>query len=186
MIQIGSAEVAPGRSIVLLAADITTVSCDAMVNAANASLSGGGGVDGAIHRVGGPEIMAELCRRFDGCPTGSAVLTTAGKLPCRYVIHAVGPRWRNGRSGEEALLGSAYATAFEIGSEYGCASIVSCSLSTGVYGYPVDLAAPVAIRAAFEALGRPGSAIRTISFALMGTETFHAFARSLKEATETS
>ncbi|HZU77225.1 MAG TPA: macro domain-containing protein, partial [Dehalococcoidia bacterium] len=105
--------------ILLQRADITTLNVDAIVNAANQSLAGGGGVDGAVHRAGGPEIMRELRARYTRCETGSAVITGAGRLPARHVIHAVGPRWRDGNHGEPDLLRSAYRTAFRIAAEHG-------------------------------------------------------------------
>src|SRR5579864_4551869 len=133
----------------LLRVDITTFSVDAMVNAANQQLAGGGGVDGAIHRAGGPEIMRELSRRYaGGCPTGSAVITGAGRLPAKYVIHAVGPRWRDGDHGEPELLRSAYDTSFALATSHRCATVAAPSISTGIYGFPVELAAPIAVTAA--------------------------------------
>ena len=113
--------------------DITKVRADAIVNAANSALAGGGGVDGAIHRAGGPSIMEE-CRRIGGCPTGSAVITGAGNLPARHVIHAVAPVWWGGDRDEAQLLGSAYARSFELAAERGLHSIALPSLGTGAYG----------------------------------------------------
>src|SRR4029077_136629 len=107
--------------ITLQRVDITTLPVDAIVNAANQSLAGGGGVDGAVHRAGGPEIMGELRARYDGCPTGSAVITSAGRMPARHVIHAVGPRWRDGEHDEAELLRGAYHNAFRLAAEQGCA-----------------------------------------------------------------
>ncbi|MDQ6748649.1 MAG: O-acetyl-ADP-ribose deacetylase [Candidatus Dormibacteraeota bacterium] len=130
----------------VVGADITTLDVDAIVNAANQHLAGGGGVDGAIHRAGGPEIMAETARLFpDGCPTGSAVTTGAGRLKARWVIHAVGPRWRDGRHGEDEELASAWRSALREAVEHGAHSVAFPSIATGVYGFPVPRAARVAM-----------------------------------------
>ncbi|HEX6965727.1 MAG TPA: O-acetyl-ADP-ribose deacetylase [Gemmatimonadaceae bacterium] len=130
----------------VLHTDITTLRVDAIVNAANAALSGGGGVDGAIHRAAGPELMRAL-EPFAGCPTGSAVITNGFRLPARFVIHAVGPIWRGGSHDEPALLASAYETAFRLAREQGSIrSIAFPAISAGVYGYPKPDAARVALR----------------------------------------
>jgi O-acetyl-ADP-ribose deacetylase (regulator of RNase III) len=158
--------------------DITEQAVDAIVNAANSSLLGGGGVDGAIHRAGGPAILAE-CRRHGGCDTGDAKATTAGRLPARYVIHTVGPVWRGGEAGEAELLASCHRRALELAAELGCGSIAFPAISTGVYGYPVELAAPVAIAAACEAQRPPVDLVR---FVLFSQGHLEAFERALAEA----
>jgi len=158
--------------------DITKQAVDAIVNAANSSLLGGGGVDGAIHRAGGPQIVAE-CRLLGGCDTGDAKATTAGRLSARYVIHTVGPVWRGGDMGEAELLASCHRRALEVAAELGCTSIAFPAISTGVYGYPVELAAPVAVAAAREAECPP---VELVRFVLFGRDHLEAFERALTEA----
>ena len=168
-----------GRTLELAGGDITHQAVDAIVNAANSGLRGGGGVDGAIHRAGGPGIMEE-CRRIGGCPTGSAAITGAGKLRAGHVIHAVGPIYSGGASGEPELLRSAYRTSLEIANERGLKSIAFPSISTGVYGYPLDEAAPIALAAAAEHLGgRTG--LELVRFVLFDGETYGAYLRALND-----
>lgn len=135
--------------ITFVVGDLTQQRVDAIVNAANEALAPGGGVCGAIRRAGGDEIFAE-CARLGGCATGDAKATRAGRLPARYVIHAVGPVWRGGEAGEAELLASAYRRALEVAAEIGCRTVAFPALSTGVYGYPPELAAPVAVGAVRE------------------------------------
>ena len=170
--------VGDGR-IVLVRADITTLTVDAVVNAANQSLAGGGGVDGAIHRAAGPGLMQELRRRYERCPTGSAVITGGGRLPARHVIHAVGPRWRDGNHGERELLESAYRSAFALASEHSCTTVAAPSISTGIYGFPIELAVPIAVGTATAALEAPGTSLREITFALFSDADLEVFARAL-------
>ena len=137
--------------IELVLGDITEQKVDAIVNAANPGLLGGGGVDGAIHRAGGPSILEE-CRLLGGCDPGEVKATSGGALPARHVLHAVGPIWRGGGAGESELLASCHQRAIELADELGCSSVAFPAISTGAYGYPVELAAPVAVAATEAAL----------------------------------
>jgi O-acetyl-ADP-ribose deacetylase len=137
--------------IELVLGDITEQDIDAIVNAANPSLLGGGGVDGAIHRAGGPTILEE-CRPLGGCEPGDAKITGAGELAARHVIHAVGPIWHGGGAREAELLASCHSRAIELAAQHECTSVAFPAISTGAYGYPVELAAPVAIAATRDAL----------------------------------
>ena len=150
--------------------DITAQAVDAIVNAANTSLLGGGGVDGAIHRAGGPEILAE-CRLLGGCETGDAKATTAGRLPARYVIHTVGPVWRGGESGEPELLASCHRRSLEVARELGARTVAFPAISCGVYGYPIELAAAVAVGTVRE----QAHDVDIVRFVLFGDETYEAF-----------
>lgn len=150
-----------GVSVEVVQGDITTIAVDAIVNAANDSLRGGGGVDGAIHRAGGPAIMEE-CIRLGGCPTGDAKATTAGDLPARYVIHAVGPFWSGGGRGEDDLLASAYRRSVEVAAGLGCGSISFPAISTGIFGFPIERAAPIALGTAMTAAEAAGGDRRLV------------------------
>jgi len=158
--------------------DITTMAVDAIVNAANSRLAGGGGVDGAIHRAGGSSIMDE-CRRIGGCPTGSAVITRAGKLRCKHVIHAVAPFY-SGKPDDAALLRSAYATALRIADEHALRSIAFPSLGTGAYRYPIEEAAPIALGTAI-AHAQAGTTLERITFVLFSEPDLALYERVLAE-----
>ncbi len=156
-----------GKKISLKQGDITRIAVDAMANAANSALAGGGGVDGAIHRAGGSAIMAELDvirAKAGGCPTGSAVATTAGRLPAKYVFHAVGPVWRDGRHGEPELLAGCYRKCLELATERGVGTISFPAISTGIYGYPQRDAAEIAVREAKAHLEDPGTCVDEVIF----------------------
>ena len=156
----------------LVEGDITRQCVDAIVNAANISLRGGGGVDGAIHRAGGPSIMAE-CRKIGSCHTGGAIVTSAGNLPARYVIHTVGPIWKDGRHFEPALLADAYRACLARATELGIDSIAFPSLSTGAYRFPLNLAAPIALRTLSKTLPDSGlSVVRMVLFRPTVTEAY--------------
>lgn len=170
-----------GHQLVLCQGDITTIVADAIANAANADLAGGGGVDGAIHQAGGPAIMAELDQIRDeqgGCPTGCAVATTAGKLPAKYVFHAVGPIYRGGQNGEAALLASCYRECLRLAEEHGVRRIAFPSISTGVYGYPVSEAAHIAIETVASHLASGGS-VETVIFVLFDRNTLQGYKQAL-------
>ncbi|MHC4673857.1 MAG: O-acetyl-ADP-ribose deacetylase, partial [Planctomycetota bacterium] len=153
--------------------DITRLDVDAVVNAANTSLLGGGGVDGAIHRAAGKELLAE-CEKLGGCSTGSAKITKGYNLKAKYVIHAVGPVYRDGQSGEPELLAGCYRTAMKLGEEHGCNSIAFPAISCGVYGYPLPDAAGIAIREVIDFLGRHERPERVI-FALFDEGAYNTY-----------
>jgi O-acetyl-ADP-ribose deacetylase (regulator of RNase III) len=153
--------------------DITQVPADAIVNAANSALAGGGGVDGAIQRAGGPSILEE-CRRLGGCATGDAKATTAGNLPARWVIHAVGPVWNGGGHGEDELLASCHRRSLELAAELGARTVAFPAISTGVYRFPVERAARIALAATREALASHPE-IEEVTFVLFSDEHLRAF-----------
>jgi len=168
-------------SIRLQQGDITRVAADAIVNAANEALIGGGGVDGAIHRAGGPAVMADLVARYGPnrrCPAGSAVVSAAGDLPARVVIHAVGPVWRGGIAGEPALLAAAYRTSLDLAAAEGCRSVAFPSISTGVYGYPTDLAATTALATVDAWVAEHPDRLDTVTFVLFSADALGAFERA--------
>lgn len=173
-----------GKAVIELhQGDITDETTDAIVNAANSRLAGGGGVDGAIHRRGGHAIMAETDARYpEGCPTGSAVLSGAGDLPARYVIHAVGPVWNGGNRGEAALLANAYRRCLDLAVDHDCRSIAFPSLSTGAYRYPIDQAARVALGTVLDFLQELDEPLR-VRFVLFDEGAYGAYAAALEERT---
>jgi O-acetyl-ADP-ribose deacetylase (regulator of RNase III) len=160
--------------------DITKTSVDAIVNAANESLLGGGGVDGAIHRAAGPELLAE-CRSLGGCPTGQARITRGYRLPAAHVIHTVGPVYRDGKHGEPALLASAHAESLRLAVENGLRTLAFPAISCGVYGYPVDDAARIAIGTVARALAQ-GAPLDEVRFVLFSEPMHRAFAEALAAA----
>lgn len=172
----------------LVKGDITRIAVDAIVNAANSQLAGGGGVDGAIHRAGGPEVMRELDgirERIGRCETGSAVVTGAGKLPAKYVFHAVGPRYRDGRHGEPDLLRSCYRTCLALATEHKVTSISFPSISTGIYGYPIEEAADIAVQTVADWLREHTGLLRTVKL-VQFSESDHQIYRAHVQALRTS
>ena len=157
--------------------DLTQQAVDAIVNAANEALAPGGGVCGAIHRRGGPSIAAE-CARIGHCPTGGAVATTAGELPARFVIHAVGPVWRGGAAGEADLLGSAYRSSLDEAARVGARSVAFPAISTGIYGYPLEEATAVAVSAV---RGWEGSGVDLVRFVCFDEVTLRVYERELQQ-----
>jgi len=173
---------AGGKKLKLAMGDITRTPADAIVNAANSRLAGGGGVDGAIHRAGGPSLMLDLDQiraRTGGCPTGGAVATAAGNLPARFVFHAVGPIYRDGRSGEPEALASCYRTCLQMAEERDLRVVSFPSISTGAYGYPLQEAAPIALSACCAHLAREDAQLEEIVFVLFDRAAYDAYARAL-------
>jgi len=166
-------------TLVLTQGDITKESTDAIVNAANTRLAGGGGVDGAIHRAGGPAILQE-CRKIGGCPTGHAVITTGGNLKATYVIHTVGPRYQDGTKGEGSLLKSAYKESLTLASTKNIKSIAFPAISTGAYGYPLHEAAHFALQTTIEYL-KEHQDIQLVRFVLYDHTTYDIFTQELKK-----
>jgi O-acetyl-ADP-ribose deacetylase (regulator of RNase III) len=179
-------QTASGRTIELREDDITRVPADAIVNAANSALAGGGGVDGAIHRAGGPEIMQDLDRirqQIGRLPAGDAVATTAGKLPAQYVFHTVGPVYRDGKHDEPSLLASSYQTCLRLADERGIATIAFPAISTGIFGYPLDAAAGIAVREVVNHLEKPATTLQRAIFVVFDRSALNVYAAALKGAT---
>lgn len=170
-------------AIDVIKGDITRIEVDAIVNAANEQLAGGGGVDGAIHRAGGPAIMEE-CRQIGGCPTGEAVMTTAGNLPAKKVIHTVGPIWRGGNQNEARLLASCYRQSMELAVKQNLYTIAFPNISTGVYGYPKEEAAGVAIKTVREFIKKK-KGLEKVMFVCFDEENYQLYKKVIKEWKQT-
>jgi O-acetyl-ADP-ribose deacetylase len=165
--------------LVLKLGDITNEDADAIVNAANSSLLGGGGVDGAIHRAGGPAIL-EQCRKLGGCEPGNAKITTGGRLRAKYVIHTVGPIWYGGKDNEPEILASSYRRSLEVASQNQCKTVAFPSISTGAYGYPIDLAAKIALKTIVDYLDSHPE-IEQVRMILFSQNDFDVYSRELRE-----
>lgn len=167
------------EQLIIKQGDITKEDVDAIVNAANTSLLGGGGVDGAIHRAAGPELLEE-CRALNGCATGQAKITRGYRLPARYVIHTPGPVWRGGSSGEDELLASSYRSSLQVADERGLRSVAFPSISTGIYGFPVERAAAIAVRTIRDFLARADS-VRTVEMVCFDGRTLAAYEEAARD-----
>ena len=175
-----------GRRLIVLEGDITRVPVDAIANAANSDLAGGGGVDGAIHRAGGPAIMQELDRirpALGRLPTGQAVATSAGRLPAKYVFHAAGPIWHGGERGEPEALASWYRICLALAEERGLRSVSFPSITTGIYGYPLDLAAPIAVNEILDFLSQSATTVEEVWMVLFDPATYLVYERALTHHT---
>lgn len=178
-----------GKKLRLVVGDITKIRVDAIVNAANSRLAGGGGVDGAIHRAGGPAIMRELDAIREaqgGCPTGSAVATGAGSLPAKHVFHAVGPVYRDGRHREPELLANCYRTCVELAAQHGVRSMSFPAISTGAYGYPLEEAARIALETIASRLREESCPVKDVLFVLFDQGTYNVYARIAAERVTSS
>lgn len=175
-----TSEIPANHRIEILEGDITRLAVDAIVNAANTSLLGGGGVDGAIHRAAGPELLAE-CRTLHGCPTGQAKLTRGYRLPAAYVLHTVGPVWHGGRHGEPELLADCYRSCFRLAREHGLRTLAFPAISCGVYGYPIPQAAAIALREARIALAE-NSLLEKLFFVCFGEQVYRTYLQKSEEA----
>ncbi len=176
-------ELTGNKLLQLMQGDITQVPVDAICNAANSELAGGGGVDGAIHLAGGPIIMRELDeirQRQGGCPIGSAVATSAGSLPAKWVFHAVGPIYSGGKNGEPEALRSAYRSCLDLAEDKGAEYVSFPSISTGVYGYPIAEAAAIALDEVAHRLSEPGRKLQKVVFVLFDDKTYKAYAEGLR------
>jgi O-acetyl-ADP-ribose deacetylase (regulator of RNase III) len=172
-------QVMVGKSrLELVQGDITQQDTEAIVNAANSSLLGGGGVDGAIHRAGGPQILEE-CRKIGGCPPGEARITSGGRLKARYVIHTVGPIYYGGQRGEAQTLANAYRSSLALASQRGIKSLAFPSISTGAYGYPIGQASPIALRTTMDFL-QAHPEVELVRFVLFGQSAYDAYRKALE------